>query len=219
MTWTVAAALHGTHNGNLSVTNVATGNLVIVEVINSTNSTVWATALSGGGATWTQAGVKFSGTANARSAAIFLGTVTATGSGTVTPTWSGTAPGSYAIASAEFHSSAGSWAFDIQGNLDTTASNQNFPSLTPGVGAGELYFGFCTDGGSAVAGSTSGYVYNANVDGNDDGAAYNLNCGAGATFPAWGDTSQRFGIAILVAESGGAPAVPPELVMAPRIAP
>ena len=71
----------------LTVNNQGTGNLLMVEVSNYINCTVWATGLTGGGATWTLLGTKFSGTTNAYSSAVFAGTVTATGAGTATPTW------------------------------------------------------------------------------------------------------------------------------------
>ena len=200
MTWTVTGSWLGATTSTLTANNQAIGNLLVVEVINTQNSTVWATALSGGGATWQLAGVKFSGTTNANAAAVFLGTVTATGAGTITPTWSGTTPNAIAWAGHEFHSSVGSWLFDKQGNLDSTGTN-SWPSMSPTYGVGELYFGFIFDSSNAVSGTTSGYVYNANVDAVNDGAAYNLSCPSTATFPVWGDSTQAFGIAILVAET------------------
>jgi hypothetical protein len=207
VTWTAVGSALGGATANLSTNNQAVGNLLIVEVINDSNSTVWATGLSGGGASWVAAGVKFSGTTNAKSAAVFFGTVTATGAGTATISWSGTAPATWSTAGQEFHSTAGSWAFDKQGNLDSGGTS-NWPSLTP-AGTGELYWGFISDSGSSVAGSTSGYTYNANADTTSDGMAYNLSVSS-ASFPVWGDAGQQFGIVILVAESAASsfPAVP-----------
>jgi len=184
----------------LTVSNQGVGDLLIVEVINFSNSTVWATGLTGGGATWTMAGVKFSGTTNNYAASVFLGTVTSTGAGTVTPTWSGTAPGTYSLTGHEFTSSVGNWAFDQQANLDS-AGTLSWPSLTPVVN-GELYFGM-SGSFSASAGTTAGYVYNS--DANGDGEAYNLSCPSGTgTFPVWagtvGSNGMVFGIMILVKE-------------------
>ena len=186
MTFAATGSFLFSNSAALTVNNQGTGNLLVVEVLNYTNSTVWATGLSGGGATWAQAGVEFSGTTNPYASSVFLGTVTATGTGTATPTWSGTAPGGYEIDGHEFTSTAGSWAFVTQGNLDSTSTN-SWPSLT--AQAGDLYYGgaSATGGGGAVAGSTSGYTYNVNA--NNDGSAFNPNCGAGATFPVWGDTN------------------------------
>ncbi len=212
MTFAASGAFLFSNNAALTVSNQGIGNLLVVEVLNYTNSTVWCTGLSGGGATWTQAGVKFSGTTNAYSAAVFLGKVTATGGGTVTPSWSGTAPSGYEINGHEFTSTAGSWAFDVQGNLDVAGTN-SWPSLTPGSGSGELYFGFSA-ANPASAGSTSGYTYSVNA--NMDAVAFNPACGAGATFPVWADSTQSFGIAVLIAETAAAP---PAAAPASRAAP
>jgi hypothetical protein len=202
--FTAVGTWHGSSSAALTLANQAIGNLLIVEVINFSNSTVWCTGLTGGGATWVQAGVKFSGTTNNYSAAVFFGTVTATGAQTATPTWSGTAPGSYGIAGQEFHSSVGTWFFDKQGNLDSTGT-ANWPSLS--AVAGQLYFGYAA-GLTATSGSTSGYVYNPSVDGVSNGAAYNLSTPSGATFPVWGDIAQQLGIAILVSEGSPAGLMP-----------
>ena len=190
MTFAATGSFLFSNSAALTVNNQGTGNLLVVEVLNYTNSTVWATGLSGGGATWTQAGVEFSGTTNPYASSVFLGTVTATGAGTATPSWSGTTPGGYEIDGHEFTSTVGSWAFIMQGNLDSTSTN-SWPSLT--AQAGDLYFGgaSATGGGGAVGGSTSGYTYNVNA--NNDGSAFNPNCGAGATFPVWGDTNELSG--------------------------
>lgn len=200
MTWTAAGVWEGVNTTPLGLSNQGLGNLLIVEVINFSNSTVWCTGLTGGGATWVQAGVKFSGSTNAFSAAVFLGTITATGSQTATPTWSGTAPAAYGIACHEFASSVGSWSFIVQGNLDS-AGTANWPSLT--AQSGDLYFGYAANQATATAGSTSGYTYNASADGVGNGAAYNLACPSGATFPVWGDTGQALGISVLIREGGG----------------
>src|SRR6185312_4090605 len=139
-------------------------------------------------------------TTNAFSAAVFLGTVTATGAGTATLTWSGTAPGSFGIASREFHSTVGSWTFITQGNLDSSGT-ANWSSLNST--AGDLYFGYAADNTSATSGSTSGYTYDASADSVGNGMAFNVNCPGGATFPVWGDSGQAFGIMVLVREGSG----------------
>ncbi len=208
MTWTAAGSWLFSGNSALTVNNQAAGNLLLVEVTNKSNNTVTCTGLSGGGATWTLLGTSFStATPQTLSFSVFAGTVTATGAGTATPSWSGTAPGSYELNGHEFHSTAGSWTFDAQGNL-ASGGTANWASLTPAA-AGELYFGseYNQSGGGAVAGSTSGYVYNSNANAN--GQAYNPSCPSGvATFPVWGDTSPRAGVMVLMQESGGAPAAP-----------
>ena len=198
MTFTATGSWQGSSSTTLTVSNQAIGNLLIVEVINPQNKTVWCSSLSGGKATWVAAGVHALGSTNTGTAAVFFGTVTGTGAGTVTPSWSGTAPTAWNMAGHEFPSTAG-WAFDKQGTLDSSGT-ASWPSLTAAGGAGELYFGLCLDVGvQAVAGSTTGYVYNANVDTQYNGAAFNVNCPATATHPVWGDSTEAFGIVILVA--------------------
>lgn len=202
MTWTATGAWVSAHATTLAVNNQAVGNLLLVGVLNTSNNTVWCTGLSGGGATWTPFGVKFSISVFGfpEYATLFAGTVTATGAGTVTPSWSGTAPASYYLDGHEFHSSVGSWSLDVQGNLDS-AGTTSWASLTP-ASSGELYFGFEDNAGSASGGTTSGYVYNLNPSGL--GQAYNLSCPSGvATFPVWADTDGRAGIMVLVQETGG----------------
>ena len=211
MTWTAVGVWQGDFSTNLTLSNQGIGDLIVAEVINYSNSTVWCTGLSGGGVTWAAAGVKFSGTNNAFSAAVFLGTVTATGAGTATVSWSGTAPAQFGIASHEFTSSVGSWSFITQGNLDSAGGTANFPSLT--AAAGDLYFGFAADATAATAGSTSGYTYSASADSAGNGAAYNVSCPSGATFPVWGDSGQLLGISVLVRE--GAAAAPADGPMGP----
>lgn len=188
--------------GTISLNNQAAGDLILLSAI--TDSTAnWVNSVTGGGATWSQIGTRFTGTSNARTATLWQGTVTATGAQTATLGITGGAPNIRA-AGGEFSVTSGSWALDVQGNLDGAGAS-TWPSLTPS-GAGELYFGFAIDSGSAVAGSTSGYTYNVTAQGN--GCAWNPSVPA-ASAPAWGDSSQVFGVMILVAETGGAAAAAP----------
>lgn len=205
MTWTtVGSWLYAGNTSSIALTNQAVGNLLLIEVHNFQNNTVTATSMSGGGATWTRIGNPFTSSVGfAATHALFAGTVTTAGAGTATVTWSGTAPTTnFLVEGREFHSTVGSWSLDVQGNFDT-ASTKNWASLTPG-GSGELYFGSEVNAATAVAGTTTGYVWNVNVF--SCGAAYNLSCASGvATFPVWGDTDSRCGIAVLMRE-GAAPA-------------
>jgi hypothetical protein len=203
VTWSAVGIDQGENSTNLTLSNQGIGNLIVAEVINFSGSGVWSTGFTGGGVTWVPAGVKFSGSTNAFSAAVFLGTVTATGAQTATVTWSGTAPASFGIASREFHSTVGQWTFITQGNLDSSGT-ASFPSLN--AAAGDLYFGYAANNSAATSGSTSGYVYDASADSAGNGQAFNVNCPSGATFPVWGDSGQALGIAILVREGG--PAAP-----------
>ena len=204
MAFTAVGTWRGGSTGSISLSNQAVGNLLIVEVHAPLTATVWPTALSAGGATWALAGVKFSGTTNSCSAAVFFGRVTATGTQTATITWSGSTPGQIHYAGQEFHSTIGGWLLDKQGNLDI-AGTAAWPTLTPAV-SGEIYFGYAYNSFTATVGTTSGYTWNASADGQGDGAAYNPACGAGATFPDWGDSTEIFGIMVLVRENVALPA-------------
>jgi hypothetical protein len=197
-------------SGNLTVNNQGTGNLLLVEVLNYTNNTVWCTGLSGGGATWAPIGTKFAGTTNAFYATVFAGTVTATGAGTAVPSWSGTAPAGFEITGHEFTSTVGSWVFDTQGTLDVAGNASTWATLTPAA-SGELYFGSATNAiSSPVGGSTPGYVYTSGANNPDgDGSVYNLSCPAGIpTAPVWGDSHWGFGVMVLMQETSGASAAP-----------
>ena len=122
----------------------------------------------------------------------------------MTISWSGTAPGDF-VAGHEFSSTVGSWALDTQGHVDSSGTN-TWASLTP-AGAGELYFGYCADAGSAAAGSTSGYTYE--VDAQSNGLAFNPACTGSAQAPVWGDAGQAFGVMVLVKETAAAFTAPP----------
>jgi len=201
VTWSAVGVTEGGTNGSVGLSNQGNGNLLVAEVINFSNNTVWCTGLSGSGATWVPAGVKLLGTNTSQTAAVFLGTVTATGAGSAAPSWSGTTPANFGIVIREFHSTVGSWTFITQGNLDS-AGTANWPSLNST--AGDLYYGYCADAATASAGSTSGYTYDASGDGVGNGMAFNVNCPGGATNPVWGDSGQQLGIVVLVRE-GSAP--------------
>jgi len=182
--------------GTISLNNQGIGNLILLAAY-SDSSTNWVNSVTGGGATWTQISTRFTGSTNARTATIWAGTVTATGAQTATLGITGGSPNIRA-AGLEFSSTVGSWALDVQSNLDGTGTN-TWPSLTPS-GSGELYFGFAIDSGSAVAGATSGYTYHSTTQGN--GAAWNPSVSA-ASAPVWGDSGHVFGSMILVKETGG----------------
>ena len=203
MTFAAVGSGGGSLDAATSITYAGAGNLVLCEAINYSNTTVHCTGLTGSGITWVQAGVSFAGTNVAYNASVFLGTVTGTGAQTITPTWSGTTPG-YSMAAHEFSSTVGSWAFDKQGNLDSSAATGTWPSLTPGFGAGELYWGFALVNAAMTAGTTTGFTWNTNADASSDIEAYNPACGSGAIQPVWGSTATgHFGIMVLVNEAAG----------------
>jgi hypothetical protein len=203
VTWTAAGSWLFANSTTLTVSNQAVGNLLLVGVENDSNNTVWCTWAVRRRATWSRWASVASSTEGAHTSPCSPGRSPPPAPGTVTPSWSGTAPGSFDIAGHEFHSTAESWALDVQGNLDS-AGTANWASLTP-AGNGELYFGFEANGGTASGGTTSGYVYNTDAIGN--GQAYRLSCPSGvATFPVWADSNGRAGIMVLVQETAAAAA-------------
>jgi hypothetical protein len=197
MTFAAVGSLIDRANGSpFSLTPGGVGDLILIEVQNLDNNTVFCTALSSSNVTWTQMGTPFAGTVQGATMVLFAGKVTSTSAQTVTLTWGGSTPGNIRVVGQEFSSTTGAWALDQQGHLDSTGTN-TWPSLTPAA-AGELYFGYGYDSGTAVAGSTSGYTY-VDTAGNN-GVAFNPNCGAGATGPVWSDSGSIFGIMVLVKE-------------------
>ena len=54
-----------------------------------------------------------------------------------------------------------------------------------------------------MAGSQTGWTYNINVDGINNGMAYNPACPAGAQAAVWGDAHQLFGVQVMVREAMG----------------
>lgn len=215
MTWTATGSFLFKDTGSLTMSNQGIGDLMLLEVDNYSNSTVHCTGITGGGCTWTSV-VTFNGTHNANSHTLFMGTVTATGAQTATPTWSGTMPG-FEINGHEFISSVGSWSVDTTGTLDVTTGTASWTSLTPAK-SGELYFGFASNSATGIAGSTSGYTYNINTEG--DATAYNLSCPAGVgTFPVWGNAEALIGIMALIQETPSASAGPTySIIFSQRVA-
>ena len=209
MSYTAVGSFGGasTTGGSLasfSLTTTTVGNFVLCEVIDFTGGRT-ATALSSSNATWAELGNPATTSAGPANCQVFIGTVTSASTQTVTITWGAGATGSLeGCAFQEFSSTTGIPVLDKQGTLDSAGTN-TWVSLTP-VAAGELYFGYAANTGSTIAGSTSGYTYNANVDASNNGGAYNPNCGASATAPVWGDNTESAGIMVLVMPpaSGGA---------------
>ena len=202
MTWAANGAFPGqtefTGGGTVPLDNTAIGDLILLVAISVDSTFNWVTGITGGGATWSQAGTTFHGTVNGEIATAWQGKVTATGAQTATVTVTGGGP-TIAIANQEFSSTAGSWSVDSVQFLDS-AGTSTWPALTPS-GAGELGFGFVIDSGIAVAGSTPGWTYK--VTSHQDGCAWNTAISAPSA-PVWGDSGQAFGAVILMKETGGA---------------
>jgi hypothetical protein len=174
-----------------SVTAHAAGDVILLHVTTEGNAP--PTGISGGDATWKQVGNTLSGSINSGfSAAVYEGTVTAAGTAQATVTTSGT-PSAVRIGGQEYNPGSGQTGVLVsQANLDVTGTSTG-PSITP-TGSNELYsfYGFDTDIGSA--GSTPGYTYEFDNNGN----VYAFNPASPAQPPVFGDSNLAFGIAVLM---------------------
>jgi hypothetical protein len=194
--WTPVGSLLQGAASTFTIVPVAAGDLILMQVIQSDNSTVTATALASSGVSWTRVAVRAGVTATG-TAALFEGTVVTPGSQAVTVSWSGTAPSVIREAGREFLASTGAWTVDAPGFVDSAGASA-WASLAPSQ-AGGLYWGFCIDSSSAVAGSTAGFAYAADSHGN--GEAYDPGCGSSPVAPAWGDSGQVLGLMVLMKQS------------------
>lgn len=190
-----------------SLTPHAAGDFILLEVA-SESAADFATALSSSNVTWTVlvAHTSLGGTFSITST-VFLGHVTSTGTATVTITFNAGSP-TYTCCGQEFSNTLGFSALtlDASGTI-ALASNGKFPSVTPGHGSGDLYWGYVFDTNTGVAGSTSGYTYE--LDPGTNILAYNTSCANSAQQPNIGDANGTYGIAVMLYEavtsfSGGA---------------
>jgi hypothetical protein len=165
--------------------------VVVLHIITQGNAP--PAGVSGGGATWKQIGTTLRGSVNSGfSAAVYEGTVTAAGTATATVTTSGTASG-VRIAGQEYNPGSGQAGVLVsQANLDVTGTSTG-PSITP-TGSNELYSFYGFDTGTGSAGSTPGYTYELDSNGN----VYAYDPASPAQPPAFGDPDVAFGIAVLL---------------------
>jgi hypothetical protein len=174
-----------------SVTAHAVGDVILLHVI--TEGSAPPTGISGGDATWKQIGNTVRGGVNSGfSGAVYEGTVTAVGTAHATVTTSGT-PSAVRIGGQEYNPGSGQTGVLVsQANLDVIGTNTG-PSITP-TGSNELYsfYGFDTDIGSA--GSTPGYTYELD----DNGNVCVFDPASPAQPPVFGDSNVAFGIAVLM---------------------
>jgi hypothetical protein len=174
-----------------SVTAHAVGDVILLHVITEGNAP--PTGISGGGATWTQVGSTFAGSVNSGfSAAVYEGTVTTAGTSPATVTTSGT-PSAVRLAGQEYNPGSGQASVLVaQANLDVSGTSTG-PSITP-TGSNELYSFYGFDTGTGSAGSTPGYTYE--ID--DNGNPYVFDPASPAQPPVFGDSDVAFGIAVLM---------------------
>lgn len=177
MSFTAAGSWFAT----LTFAPTSVGNLFVAVIANNSNATVTCTALTHSSINWTLIGHN-AGTNVACDVALFIGTVTSTGSATISETWSGTTPTSIGVSLKEYSVTSGQWI------VDTTASVEGTSDVWPAptsYGSNELYFGGAEGGTRAmVAGSTSGYTYF--IDPGSNGRADNPSYSG--TAPAWSET-------------------------------
>jgi hypothetical protein len=174
-----------------SVTAKAVGDVILLHV--TTEGGAPPTGISGGDATWTQVGKTLRGSVNSGfSAAVYEGTVTAAGTAQATVTTSGT-PSAARIGGQEYNPGSGQAGVLVsQANLDVTGTGTG-PSITP-TGSNELYSFYGFDTGTGSAGSTPGYTYELDSNGN----VYAYDPASPAQPPAFGDPDVAFGIAVLL---------------------
>jgi hypothetical protein len=174
-----------------SVTAHAAGDVILLHVTTEGNAP--PTGISGGDATWKQVGNTLSGSVNSGfSAAVYEGTVTAAGTAQATVTTSGT-PSAVRIGGQEYNPGSGQTGVLVsQANLDVTGTSTG-PSITP-TGSNELYSFYGFDTGTGSAGSTPGYTYELDNNGN----VYAFDPASPAQPPVFGDSNVAFGIAVLM---------------------
>ena len=209
MTFTAAGTLTEAENAvaatstTFSLTTNTVGNFILAQFACNTS---FASAVTSTRCTWTQlapatgaASFTFSSPFNSN---IWIGRVNSVGSDTVSVTFNASMGGANCRFDArEFHSSTGVAVLETYGTVNTAGGTSSWATLTP-AGSGRLYWGWCEDSGSAVAGSTSGFVYE--PDSHSNGAGYCLSVSSAYT-PVWGDSSQVAGIMVLV--SGTLPGI------------
>ena len=181
----------------ITVNPVNVGDIVVLHIIS--NGSAPPSGVTGGNCNWVPVGNAFTGTVNSGFvAAVYVGTATATGAAVATIAFSGT-PSTIRNAAQEFTSSTGQYSFVTQNTLDSAGTN-TMPAIT--TAAGQLYSVFEFDNVASIAGGTSGYTYEIDVNGN--ALVFNPNCGAGVQQPTLGDSTCAFGIAIVL-QAGGTP--------------
>jgi hypothetical protein len=174
-----------------SVTAHAVGDVILLHVTTEGNAP--PTGVSGGGATWKQVGNTVRGSVNSGfSAAVYEGTVTAAGIAQATVTTSGTAS-AVRIGGQEYNPGSGQTGVLVsQAKLDVAGTSTG-PSITP-TGSNELYSFYGFDTGTGSAGSTPGYTYELDNNGN----VYAFDPASPAQPPVCGDSNVAFGIAVLM---------------------
>jgi YD repeat-containing protein len=156
----------GSGQSTLSVDPQHVGDALVLGVEISGTLSTTVTSVSGGGATWQKITDSGSDAYAGIDGELWVGTVTTTGSSTITVSYSASVSSQWIVLAAqEYSSSAGAsttWDVDTSGDShnDTSSTTVTFPSLTPSDD-GELYVGYGGLQHYGVAGSTTGFTYDA----------------------------------------------------------
>ncbi len=190
-TWTKIGGLVQSQTPTITFNPVQIGDSFVLHVIS--NGTAAPSGVSGGNCNWQQVGNTFNGTNNLGFiGAVYVGTATAVGSAVATVSFAGT-PTGIRNAAQGYRSSSGTFTFITQNQLDSTGTN-TMPAITSLLG--ELYSIFEFDNITSTAGTTPGYSYLIDVNGNC--LCINSNTSAGVQAPVMGDSTCAFGIAVLL---------------------
>ena len=195
MTFASVGSAFASTSASFSLTPGGAGDFIIVFAI--TESTAdYASALSSSNVTW-QVLLPHQ-VIGSTYQTVFIGKVTSTSAATVTVSCNAGTP-TLRLAGKEFSTTAGysSVTLDTSGTISATTTL--FPSLNPAHGSGECYAGYAFNSATASAGSTSGFTYY--VDANGNGLAYNAACANSPQQPAWADTDTITGTAVLLYEA------------------
>lgn len=188
-----------------SLTPSATGNLILLEVVNE-STTIGISSIQSSNMDWgSGAGASASPVAtyhatgqtngNTYFVALFAGKVTTAGAAVVTVTCAGTATSGRLVAH-EAHSTIGSWYLGASAHLDSSAGTSTWPTIA----ASGLAFGYAFNNTTAAptTGTSNGWTIGADANGN--GAAINPTYTSGGAGPAWTDGAQAFGIMAVMVE-------------------
>jgi hypothetical protein len=179
-----------------TLTPAHVGDFILLGVVSETTAD-YATSVSSSNVTWS---VLVSHTTLSTYAVThFIGEVTSASSATVTITTAAGSP-TLRIAGQEFSTTAGYSALTLDTSGTVSSTTNNLPSLTPGHGAGELYWYYGFASGTATNGSTSGYTYQQDANGNP--MVYDASCTSSAQAPTMSGTAAgEYGIAVLIYEA------------------
>jgi hypothetical protein len=169
--------------------------------VTTESTTQWATALSSTNLSWaTPLAGHTIFTTGGVAQTVFIGKVTSPGSAANQAITFNSGTPTLRIAWQEFSTTAGyaSITLDASGTIDVGSSGKMPPATS--TGTARTYGGYVFNNGTGTAGSTSGFTYF--IDPNGNQLAYNTSCGSGLQQPNIGDTADgTSGIAVLLFEA------------------